>query len=446
MLGPRMRSMIQTLPLALPGALVDLHRIDLTALYSKGWGVQAFDVAAAPNGEVYALYGVYRHTSGVAADEQDLAVANFGYRIITRYSAGGEVLAIAACCPARSHETASAVADGSDMTLSVLPDGTLAVSARPNSTTLIAPDLSRVVATYDSKDRRPFKEFTPGDAFATSIGVTPSGRLLCTVAEYGVWRYGSVITNIVGVADGPLTSTAKPVIEALASLDPEPARQSDADLRAHVVHQGAPVGLTNRPRPALTELVAGEDSLSSWHDSRLGRPVPLADDLFVIPVYARTFRGGSRGQSFVFALVNDQGEMTGRLHGLHEWRDSPFTGFCFNLAADPRRGHAFHLNRYGLYAWNRAGVLRTKLDTEAKAFKPLTHFTLTGCTPAGDLLLTHNKQHTILRVPVPDTLTGLGAAVEEALRTYSRQRTVLKKQWEPVNWHWTQTSALFHRL
>ncbi|MGA5564324.1 hypothetical protein ACPCUV_24605 [Streptomyces platensis] len=438
--------MIQTFPLALPGTLVDLHRIDLTALYSKGWGVEADDVAAAPNGEVYALYRVCRYTYGVADGEQDPAIANFGYRIITRYSADGEVLASALCSLEHAGETASAVVGGNDMTLCVLPDGPLAISACPNNTTLVAPDLSRVVATYDAKDHRPFKEYTRGDAFATSISVTPSGRLLCTVAEYGVWKYGSVITNIVGVADGALTASSKPVIKALASLDPEPARHSDVDMRAHIAYQGAPVGRANRPRPALTELVAGEDRLSGWHDSRLGRPVPLADDLFVVPLYAKTFRGGSRGQPFVFALVNDHGEMTGRLHGMHEWRDSPFTGFCFNLAADPHRGHAFHLNRYGLYAWNKAGVLRAKLDTETKTFKPLTHFTLTACSPAGDLLLVHNKQHLILRVPAPDDLTGLAAAVEEALRTYARQRTALKKQWSPVNWHWTQTSAPVHRL
>ncbi|MFD7096981.1 hypothetical protein [Streptomyces xanthophaeus] len=138
--------------------------------------------------------------------------------------------------------------------------------------------------------------------------------------------------------------------------------------------------------------------------------------------------------------------MTGRLSGLHEWRDSPFTGFCFELAGDPHRGHAFHLNRYGLYAWNRAGVLRAKLDTDSKAFRPLTHFTLGACTPDGDLLLVHTNQHLILRVPAPDDLTDLAGAVEEALRAYARQRTALKKQWSPVNWHWTQTSAPSHRL
>lgn len=441
-----MSRMVQTFPLTLPGTLVDTHRIDLTRLYSQGWGVEADDVVAAPNGDVYALYRVHRHTWEVSEDEQDPARANFGYRIITRYSADGEVLASALCCPSYGDKTASAVANGSDINLCVLPDGTLAVSARPDRTTLIAPDLSRVLATYDSNDHRPFEEFTPGNGFAGSIGVTPSGRLLCSVSEYGVWGYGSSLANIVGFTDGALTPGSRPVIEAIASLDPEPAHQSDDDLKSHVHHQGRPVGRDHRPRPALTEPVADEDRLSRWRDSRLGRPVPLADDLFVVPVFAKIFRSGNRGRPFLFAHVDDQGEMTGRLQGLDAYHDSPFTGFCFTLASDPRRGRVFHLNRYGLYAWNKAGVLRARLDTAAKPFKPLVHFTLTACSPEGDLLLVHRKQHLVLRVPVPDDLSGLAAAVENALRAYARQRTALKKAWAPVNWHWVDTSAPVHRL
>ncbi|WEB44792.1 hypothetical protein MOV08_39615 [Streptomyces yunnanensis] len=437
--------MIQTIPLALPDSLVDLHRIDLSALYSTGWGVRAHDLAGAANGDVYALFGVNRYRSyGTAGDRSDPAHANFRYRVINRYSPDGEVLASAVWDPAPVDGAASAVAEGGDMTLCVLPDGVLAVSACPDNTTLIAPDLSRVIATYRSHDQRPFKEYEPGDAYASSLGVTPSGRLLCSVSEYGVWRYGSPLTNIVGVADGALTAASRPQITAIASLDPEPARHSEVDLRPHVAYQGTPIGLANRPRPALTELVAGEDRLSGWDDSRLGRPAVMADDLFVVPFFAKTFRGGSRGRPFTFALVTDRGEMTGRLHGLHEWRDSPFTGFCFNVTADARRGHAFHLNRYGLYAWNRAGMLRARLDTESKTFKPLTHFTLHSCSPTGELLLIHNKQHLILRISVPADLTDLAATVEAALRTYARQRTALKKQETPVNWHWTRTAVLHH--
>ncbi|MEV5604564.1 hypothetical protein AB0L33_24285 [Streptomyces sp. NPDC052299] len=189
--------MIQTLPLALPRTLVDHHRLDLTALYSTGWGLSLFDLAGASNGEVYALYGVSRYTYGVDDEEPDPQTANFGYRIITRYSEEGEILAGAQFRTDGPDEEDSGVADGGDIGLCVLPDGVLAITATPDNTTLLAPDLSRILAVYGSKDGRPYREFTPGegDPFAGSISVTPSGRLLCTLAEYGVWRYGNVLTN-----------------------------------------------------------------------------------------------------------------------------------------------------------------------------------------------------------------------------------------------------------
>ncbi|WP_327351920.1 hypothetical protein [Streptomyces sp. NBC_01304] len=437
--------MIQTLPAVLPGALVDTHGIDLTppssqTSHSPRWRTSVDDVTVAPCGDVYTLTTALRNTWGVADDEPDPGVANFRYRIITRHSADGEVLA-SALCPSDDDGSASAVADGDDMTFCVLPDGTLSVNAHRDRTTLIAPDLSRVLATYASTEDR-----TAGNGFAGSISVTPSGRLLCTAAEYGVWGYGSRIANIVGLADGALTPDNRPLIEAISSLDPAPARHGDDDLTAQVRYQGSPVGREHRPRPALTELVAGADRLSGWHDSRLGRPVPLADDLFVVPVFAKIYRGGNLGQPFVFALVNDKGEMTGRLQGLDPRTESPFTGFCFTLAGDPYRGRAFHLNRYGMYAWDRSGALRARLDTAAKTFKPLTPFTLAGCAPDGDLLLFHRKQHLILRVPAPDDLADLPTVMEDALRTYAKQRTALKKAWAPVDWHWVHASVPVGRL
>jgi hypothetical protein len=72
--------------------------------------------------------------------------------------------------------------------------------------------------------------------------------------------------------------------------------------------------------------------------------------LFVIPVYGHIYRGGSRGQRFAFVLLSDKGEVVGRLDGMHLHRDSPFTGHCFEIAADAVRERIYHLNRYGLFA------------------------------------------------------------------------------------------------
>ncbi|MGI5330618.1 hypothetical protein [Actinomadura nitritigenes] len=430
-----------TLPIVLPARLIETHRVDLSAPYSTGWGTTAHDVAAAPCGDLYALYQLYRHGGGTAGDQTGPAAGNFNYRIITRYAPDGVPLATALCCPSGAGEWASAVADGPDMTLCVLPDGLLSVNTHPDCTTLVAPDLSAVVGTYHTQGRQAFEEFAPGDPFACSISVTPSGRLLCTTTEYGVQGYGNSLTNIVGVADGPLTPDHKPSIQAVTSFDPEPAGQTQDDLRPHVLFDGRPVGLHNRPRPALREIFEPGRPVSRWDLSELFRPAPLSDELFVVPMRARR---GSRGGAFAFALVNDQAEQKGRLLGMDPWADSPFTGECFNVAAGG--GHAFHLNRYGLFAWNADGTLAIKLSTADKTFKPLTRFTLTTCSPAGELLLTHGEQHLILRVPVPEDIADLGKSVETALTAYRRERAALKKTWTPIGWHWVQDGAAVHHL
>lgn len=329
--------MSHALPLPLPAWLVDHFRVDLSLPHAAGWGVDVVDVTAASTGDVYALYGVHRFLDNVAADEQDPALVRFGYRLLTRYSPDGVPLATALFWPVWAAGDATAVAAGAEMTLCVLPDGTLSLNAHPDRSTLVSPDLSTVLATYKGEGRHAFEEFVPGNPFAGSIGTTPSGRLLCTTSEYGVHGYGDSLPNIVGVADGALTAESKPVIRAIASLDPEPARHIADDLRPHVRFGDGPVGMANRPRPALTEIFAEVPPWGGWDESRLARPAALADDLFVVPFFGRTYRAGSKGQPFVFALLDDEGAVRGSLGGMDFWKDSPFTGFCFTVVADAAR-------------------------------------------------------------------------------------------------------------
>ncbi|GAA1426896.1 hypothetical protein GCM10009601_36970 [Streptomyces thermospinosisporus] len=68
------------------------------------------------------------------------------------------------------------------------------------------------------------------------------------------------------------------------------------------------------------------------------------------------------------------------------------------------------------------------------------------CTPTGDLILAHRTQHLLLRVPSPTSLDDLGHTVQQSLRAYTKERTALKKQWQPVNWHWVDNAAPVHRL
>ncbi|MEV4333632.1 hypothetical protein AB0K02_24345 [Streptomyces sp. NPDC049597] len=440
--------MVHAFPLTLPALMVNAHRVDLTAKPSDGLHFTVFDVGSAPFGDTYVLGGVRRYRT-LPESPRDPAEENFTYGFITRYAPDGSPVDTALFAQPHLDGSPSALPEAGDMTLAVLPDGTVALSQSPGSTFLLSADLSRVLEAWRMPFGYSIEEGGPGDPYAVSLSVTPSGRLLGVTSEYGLSNWAGARPNIVALSEpgSSLAPGAKATLQAIASLDARTARQTEADLSPHVRFQGAPVGRDNRPSPSLTELVSSyARSPYEYSDCTLGRPAPLGDDLFVVPVFSRIYRSGNRGGAFTFALLDDRGRLAGRLEGMDLYKDSPFTGFCFTVVTDPHRARAFHLNRYGLYAWGPDGQLRARMSTEDTALKALTHFTLMDCTPAGDLLLVHRTQNLVLRVPVPEDLGELQGVVETALKTFRTQRTALKKRFAPVNWHWVEQSARVHRL
>ncbi len=142
--------MTHAIPVPLPSALVDHHAIDLERKYD-GWGVRVDDVTTAPTGEIYALYGVHRHTYGVTDDESDPARVNFGYSLLTRYAPDGTLLATAVSGQSeylRQDTTFGGPTTGlgEDLWwakgLCVLPDGTLAATG-PGTRPIWSPRTSR---------------------------------------------------------------------------------------------------------------------------------------------------------------------------------------------------------------------------------------------------------------------------------------------------------------
>lgn len=444
------------IPVSLPSAFVDHHAVDLERKYSDGWGLLVRDVATAPSGEIYVLSHIHRYMYGVPDEEPDPAKSHFGYTLVNRYAPDGTLLATAVSGQdehLRQDTTFGGPTTGLGKDLwwakglCVLPDGTLAATGPDDHTHLITADLTAVTARHGGP--RSWRDDGPRDPFAAWISTTPVGRLLCTTGEYGVHNYGNLIDNIVSISDRPLTSTSKPALRALAVMAGEPVRHTETGPRSDVLFDGEPVGTETRPRPSLTEHLVETELTAErwdWDGARLGRPAVVREDLFVVPVYGRTYRGGSRGQRFAFLLVSDKGEITGQLGGMHLHRDSPFTGFCFEIAADPVRERVYHLNRYGLFAWTATGVRAQRLDLEEKRYRLLKHFTLMDCTPTGELILVHRSQHLMLRIPCPASLGDLGRVVEAALRAYAKERTALKKLWQPVNWHWVDGAAPVHRV
>lgn len=440
--------MAAILPLTLPASVVGEHRVDLTAKPSEGWGFTTYDVVAHAAGETYALCGAVRYRSRAAASSDPFAL-NFTYHLITRFALDGTPTAVALLGGPTPGNVATGLTQGSDVNLAVLPDGTVAVSSKPGNTHLFSADLSRLVESWRSPWGWQEEKERTGDPFALSIDVTPSGRLLCATAEYGVSNWAGQIANVVALSEpgSTLGPGSKATLRAIATHDARTDRQTEADLYAHVVYDGAPLGGTNRPSPSLTEIVSTDDRARyDYTGCRMGRPAAMGDDLFVVPVFGRTYRSGSRGQVFSFLLLDGQGAVRGKLEGMHRYEDSPFTGLCYTVVGDPYRARAFHLNRYGLYAWDADGQMRARIPAADAPFKALTHFSLMDCTPAGELLLVHQKQHLLLRVPVPQDLGDLEDAVRAALKGYGPGRNALKRQYAPVNWHWVADTAPVHRF
>lgn len=248
--------MTHAIPVPLPSALIDHHAVDLGRKPTSGWGMNVNDVATAPSGEIYALSNVYRHTYGTAEDEADPAKADFGYSLVNKYAPDGTLLATAV---SGQHEfLPQDTTFGGPTTglgrglwwakgLCVLPDGTLAATGPGDQTHLVTADLTAVTAHHDMPSRR--HEDGPRDPFASWISTTPAGRLLCTTGEYGLYNYGNLLDNIVAITDQSLTPTSKPSLRALASMEAEPVKHTQADLRPGVLFNGKPVGMDHRPRP-----------------------------------------------------------------------------------------------------------------------------------------------------------------------------------------------------
>ncbi|MFJ5553594.1 hypothetical protein [Streptomyces sp. NPDC093225] len=440
----------RTLPLTLPAAVVAEHRVDLTAKPSEGWGFRTHDVVTNTAGETYALCAAGRYRPEAVASRDPFRL-NFTYHLITRYDPDGTPTATALLGGPTPGNVPTGLTRGSDFGLAVLPDGTVAVSSAPGNTHLFTPDLSRLVESWstpwgwqdgESKERT-------GDPYALSIDVTPSGRLLCATAEYGVKNWAGQVANLVALSEpgSALGPGSKATLRALATHDARTDRQTAADRYPHVVFDGAPVGGANRPSPSLTEMLSTDDRARlDYADCFLGRPAAMGDDLFVVPVFGRTYRSGSRGQVFSFLLLDGRGVRRGELEGMHRYEDSPFTGARYTVVGDPYRARAFHLNRYGLYAWDAEGRMRARIPLGDAPFKALTHFSLMGCTPAGELLLVHGKQHLLLHVPVPEDLDDLADAVRAALKAYGPGRSALKRRYAPVAWHWQTDGAPVHRF
>ncbi len=222
------------------------------------------------------------------------------------------------------------------------------------------------------------------------------------------------LTAVTALLRTPRGSTRSPAYcpPAGALGEGEPRTELDEQIRAERPGPGG-------PRPA-------------W----LYDAVAIDDSTFVVVTVGWKKVAYKRGSEFMFALVDADGKLLGHLD-LHTYRDAAARGVRYDVVVDQARRRVFHLNTFGLYAFDDTGTRTAWLSTADREYKPLAHFQLREFDPAGDLVLVHEKQNLVLTIPVPDDLADLPETVTDALALFRKERSRLKKENQPTNWYWT---------
>jgi hypothetical protein len=391
-------------PIRLPGRFVHEREINLANKFE--WMHRS--VCTGPGGDRYVLSDLsYNYRRYDSADEDRKMVAG---HVLTRYAPDGTPTAQAFLEWARG----SAGATYPAVSLSVLPDGRVLFSTVRNRAFALDPALGSA-----EEVTAPGIDGEPRWAFRTRL--TPSGRALCLLGE-----------SVVAVSEEPV-GTELPRLTAVTTLLRAPT--SVIHMRVYFPPAGA-----SGEGEARTELV---EQLRAVYPGPGGpRPawvcdaVPIDDSTFVVLTVGWKKRAYQRGNEFLFALVNGDGKLLGKLD-LHTYRDAAARGVRYDVVVDQARRRVFHLNTFGLYVFDDSGTRTAWLSTEDKEYKPLAHFQLREFDPAGNLVLVHEKQNLVLAVPVPDDLADLPGAVTDALAVFRKERARLKKSFLAPNWYWT---------
>ena len=391
-------------PILLPEQFVRDHEIDLENTFE--WMHRS--VCTGPGGDRYVLsdlsYNYYRYND---ADRDREMVAG---HLVSRYGPDGT--------PAGQvfveWSRANAGATYALVSLSVLPDGRVVFATRSNRAWAFDAAL-----TSAEEVTAPGVTGDPTWAFRTRL--TPSGRALCLLGE-----------NVVALSQEPFGATF-PALTAVTALLRKPNGSTRWPLYCPPggrLGEGEP--LTELDEQFRAETPGPGGPRPSWICDAL----PIDDSTFVVLTAGWKKQAYKRGGQFLFALVNSDGKLLGRLD-LHTYRDAAARGVRYDVAVDQTRRRVFHLNTFGLYVFDDTGARTAVLSTSEKEHKPLTHFQLREFDPTGNLVLVHEKQNLVLTIPVPDDLDDLPGAVTDSLALFRKERTRLKKAHTPKNWHWT---------
>jgi hypothetical protein len=167
--------------------------------------------------------------------------------------------------------------------------------------------------------------------FAWKIGFAPDGRLVCLLGDPRTLAYSP---SLVGVSRQPLRPDQRPELRCLTSVEIESFASSTQHTFPYLKgRDGQTIGPSCQPRPTLADQ-AKQKFAMSLYCPWVSDLYPLDDSRYFVSAFHKLMRGGTKGCTFLFAILSEEGELIGRLEGIDQWRESPFVGHRYKVVVE----------------------------------------------------------------------------------------------------------------
>jgi hypothetical protein len=234
--------------------------------------------------------------------------------------------------------------------------------------------------------------------------------------------------NLVCISDGSrLTSETRPMLDCFTCVT-KYISGYDKQVLGTYPHVRFPGG-------ELPEIAF--DSQVKLHFPWMNQALPLGEDRFLLTVFHKLMKSGTKGMPFAFAIVDRTGKMVAELSGIDQKNESPYVEHHYRIGIDRQRRTIIYKNKMCFFAFDFEGALRAKVALDSPELKPLAAWHLGGVAPDGRVILYHKKQHLLLAIDPFDPAEGtLREALVGAAQVLKKERALLKKRFAARDAHY----------
>lgn len=178
---------------------------------------------------------------------------------------------------------------------------------------------------------------------------------------------------------------------------------------------------------SLAQIIKEELDEEYTRDLWSSGPIALGQSLFLIPLFGKMGRGGSRGQLIAGLIINSAGQVISRLNDLDFHADSPYEKKHFIFAAIHKKEKIFYKNAYGVYLFDYSGKCIEKhyfSDPKVKSLKP---FKLIGSiNNSTRIILYHEKNNDLLILDI-DEMNSFADSIANSIKIFKKEKSAHKK-------------------